>query len=149
MRIFRLIVLLIVLAFHVGCLSPVALSTMGSVGGDTPVMFHNSGWGRGESFLIAKYEDVIAATSNAGQALSLELKEKKIEKDKTIFRFYDASKERIDLIIERRSDTMTSLEFDVGWFGSVAFGHLMTRQIIDELKDSGGFLEDWESLKGN
>lgn len=149
MRIVRLIGLLIILTFSSGCLSPIALSTMGTVGSDTPVMFHSTGWGKGESFWIAKYDDVIAATTRAGEALSLELKEKKIEKNKTFIRFYDATRERIDLFIERRSDRMTSLEFDVGWFGSVALGHLLVRQIIDELIDSGDFLEDWEPLKGN
>ena len=149
MRVVRLILLFIVLTFNVGCLSPIAISTMGTVGSDSPVVFHNSGRGKGEIFLIAKYDDVITATSGAGEALSLELKEKKIEKDQTFFCFYDSTKERIDLFIERRSDTMTSLKFDVGWFGSLAFGRLMVRQIIDELSDSGDFLEDWEPLKGN
>ncbi|MEJ2731658.1 MAG: hypothetical protein P8185_24640 [Deltaproteobacteria bacterium] len=149
MRIYRLILLFIVLTSNVGCLSPIAISTMGTVGSDAPVAFHHSGRGKGESFWIAKYDDVITATSRAGEALSLELKEKKIQKDQTFFRFYDSTKERIDLFIDRRSDTMTSLQFDVGWFGSIAFGHLMVRQIIDELIDSGGFLEDWEPLKGN
>ena len=143
MRIVRLILLFIVLAFNVGCLSPIAISTMGTVGSDSPVIFHNSGRGKGESYWIAKYDDVIAATSRAGEVLSLELKEKKTENDQTFFRFYDATKERIDLFIERRSDTMTSVKFDVGWFGPVTYGHLVIRQIIDELSDSGKFLEDW------
>ena len=149
MKTIRLIVLFIVSTFIAGCLSPIAIGTMGTVGSDAPVAFHSSGWGKAESFWIAKYDDVITATSRAGEALSLELKEKKIEKDHAFFRFYDATKQRIDLYIERRSDTMTSLKFDVGWFGSVAFGHLMVRQIIDELIDSGEFLEDWEPLKGS
>lgn len=50
---------------------------------------------------------------------------------------------RIDLSIERRSDTVTSMKFDVGWFGSVAFGRIMAQQIIAELKESDSFLEDW------
>jgi len=149
MRIVRLIVLFIVLTFNIGCLSPLAISTMGTAGSNAPVAFNNSGGGKGESFWIAKYDDVIAATSRAGEALSLELKEKKIENDKTFFRFYDAKKERIDLFIERRSDTMTSIKFDVGWFGSVAFGRLMARQIIFELDESGDFLEDWTPMKRN
>jgi hypothetical protein len=148
MRIFRLIVLFIALTFNVGCLSLIAISTMGTVGSGAPVVFHNSGTGKGESFWIAKYDDVIAATSRAAEALSLELKEKKIEKDQTFFRFCDAKKDSIDLFIERRSDTMTSLKFDVGWFGSATFGRLMVRQIIDELIDSGDFLEDWQPLEG-
>lgn len=149
MRIVRLIVLFIVLTFNVGCLSPIALSTMGTVGSSAPVVFHDSGRGKGESFWIAKYADVITATSRAGEVLSLELKEKKIENNQTFFRFYDAKKDGIDLFIERRSDTMTSLKFNVGWFGSVAFGRLMVRQIIDELSDSGDFLEDWTPMEGN
>jgi hypothetical protein len=82
----------------------------------------------------------------AGEALSLELQEKTIEDDQTFFRFYDGKKERIGLTIERRTDTMTSISFNVGWFGSVAFGRLFARQIIFELQESGSFLEDWTPL---
>ena len=116
---------------------------MGTAGSNAPVAFNNSGGGKGESFWIAQYDDVIDAVLQASEVLSLELKEKTIEKDQAFFRFYDAKKERTDLFIERRSDTMTSIKFDVGWFGSVAFGRLMARQIIDELNESGSFLEDW------
>ena len=143
MRIVRLIALCIVLICNVGCLSPLAISTMGTAASDTPVAFQNSGGGKGESFWIAQYDDVIDAALRAGEALSLEVKEKKIEKDQAFFRFYDGKKERIDLFIERRTATMTSIRFNVGWFGSVAFGRLMARQIIDELNESGSFLEDW------
>ena len=143
MRIVRLIALCIVLICNVGCLSPLAISTMGTAASDAPVAFHNSGGGKGESFWIAQYDDVIDAALRAGEALSLEVKEKKIEKDQAFFRFYDGKKERIDLFIERRTATMTSIRFNVGWFGSVAFGRLIARQIIDELNDSASFLEDW------
>ena len=143
MRIGTLITFLFVFVCNVGCLSPIALSTMGSVGSDAPVVFNRLRGGQGESFCIAKYGDVIDATLRAGEALCLEVKEKKVEKDQTFFRFYDAKKEKIDLFIERRSETMTSIKFDVGWFGPIAFGHLMTRQIISELKQSESFLEDW------
>lgn len=143
MRIVRLIALCIVLICNVGCLSPLAISTMGTASSDAPVAFHHSGGGKGESFWIAQYDDVIDAVLQAGEVLSLEVKEKKIEKDQAFFRFYDGKKERIDLFIERRTATMTSIRFNVGWFGSVAFGRLMARQIIDELNESGSFLEDW------
>jgi hypothetical protein len=42
----------------------------------------------------------------------------------------------------RRSDTMTSVKYDVGWFGSVAFGHLMFREITSELHQSKSFPQD-------
>jgi hypothetical protein len=149
MQLGKLIVLFFVLVCNVGCLSPVALTTMGTAGSSAPAAFNNEGGGRGESFWIAKYDNVIAATLRAGEALSLELKEKRIENDQTFFRFYDDKKERIDLFIERRTDTMTSIKFNVGWFGSVAFGRLLARQIIFELNKSGSFPEDWTSETNN
>jgi hypothetical protein len=149
MRIVRLIVLSIVLTCNVGCLSPLAISTMGTTGTSAPVAFNNSGGGKGESFWIAQYDDVIDAVLQAGEVLSLELKEKTIEKDRAFFRFHDDKAERIDLFIERRTDSMTSILFDVGRSGSVAFGRLMARQIIDELDESGSFLEDWTPMTHN
>ncbi len=143
MRLGILTTLSFILVCNVGCLSPIALSTMGTAGSDAPFVFNHLRGGQAESFCIAKYDDVIAATLRAGEALSLKLIEKKIEKDQVSFRFCDAKKERIDLLIERRSDTMTSIKFDVGWFGSVAFGRIMAQQIVSELNQSESFLEDW------
>ena len=143
MKIVGSIAAFIFLICNVGCLSPLAINIAGSAGGAAPVATNNLGGGRGETFWIAQYDDVIAAVLQAGEVLSLELREKKIEQDQASFRFQDAKSERIDLFIERRTDTMTSILFDVGWFGSVAFGRLMFRQIISELDEAGDFLEDW------
>ena len=143
MRLNTLIVLLIVLVFNAGCLSTATMSTMGTVGGNAPVAFNNSGGGKGESFWVAPYDDVIDAVLQAGEVLSLEVKEKTIEKDQAFFRFQDDKAERIDLFVERRTDSLTSIMFDVGRSGSLAFGRLMARQIIDELNESQSFLEDW------
>jgi Protein of unknown function (DUF3568) len=149
MRIGTLIALLFILVCNVGCLSPMALTTMEAAGSDAPTVFNHLRAGQGEGFCIAKYDDVIAATLRAAEVLSLEVKEKKVEKDQAFLRFYDATKEKIDLFIERRSETMTSIKFDVGWFGSIAFGRLMTRQIISELSQSESFLEHWTQKKNN
>ncbi|MGD8523445.1 MAG: DUF3568 family protein [Desulfobacterales bacterium] len=149
MRAGRLIALFIGLICNVGCLSPIALNTIGTAGSYAPVAFNNLGGGQGESFWVAKYDDVVTATLRAGDTLSLEVKDKKIENSQTFLRFCDAKEERIDLFIVRRSDTVTSIKFDAGWFGSVAFGRLMARQIIFELDKAGDFLEDWTSMKHN
>jgi hypothetical protein len=149
MRLGTLIALFICLICNVGCLSPIALHSIGTASSTAPVAFNKLGRGEGESFWIAQYDDVIAATLRAGETLSLEVKEKKLEKDQAFFRFYDAKKERIDLFIERRSDTMTSIKFNVGWFGSVAFGRLIAQQIISELNKSDSFLEDWTHKTNN
>jgi hypothetical protein len=144
-----LIAFFIILTSNIGCLSPFTITTMGTAGSNAPVAFNVSGRGKGESFWIAKYEDVIAATLGAVKALSLELRDKKMETGQTFFRLCDAKEERIDLLIERRSDTMTSIRFDVGWFGSVAFGRLVARQIIFELEKAGDFLEEWAPTQHN
>ena len=143
MTIIKLIASFIFLICIVGCLSPIAINTIGAAGSGTPVASNFLGGGKGESYWIARYDDVTAAALRAGEALSLEVKEKKIEKDRTLIRFSDGQDKKIDLVIDRRTDTMTSILFDVGWFGSVAFGRLLANQIIDELKDSNAFLEDW------
>jgi hypothetical protein len=145
MKIVKSIAVFIFLICNVGCLSPLAINAVGSAGSAAPVAANNLGGGRGETFWIAQYDDVIEAVLQAGEVLSLELKEKKIEQDQASFRFQDAKAERVDLLIERRTDTMTYILFDVGWFGSVAFGRLMFRQIISELDEAGDFLEDWKT----
>jgi hypothetical protein len=139
----RLIALVYLLVCHVGCVSPIALGTMETAGSNAPVVFNHLRGGQEESFCIAKYDAVIAATLRAGEALSLEVQEKKVEKDQAYFRFCDAKKDKIEVFVERRSDTMTSITFDVGWFGSLAFERLMARQVISELSQSESFLEDW------
>jgi hypothetical protein len=146
MKLSTLITLFIVLVCNVGCLSSMALNSMGAAASGAPVSSGNSGGGQGESFWIAGYDDVIAASLRAGEALSLELINKRLEKDQAFFRFNDAKKEKIDLFIERRSDTVTSIKFDVGWFGSVALGRLMAGQIIIELNETESFLEDWTPI---
>lgn len=126
----------------VGCLSPIALSTMETTGNETPVVINHAGHGQGDGFFNAEYNEVTAATLRAAEALSLDVKEKKVEKDQALFRFYDATKDRVDIFIVRRSNTMTSIKYDVGWFGSDAFGHLMFREIVSELHRSKSILQD-------
>jgi len=145
MRIVRSAALLIILICNAGCLSPLAISTVEGVGSTAPVASNRLGGGKGETFWIAQYHDVIAAVLQAGEVLALELQEERLEQDQAFFRFRDTKAERIDLFIERRTESMTYIKFDVGWFGSVAFGRLMFRQIISELDEAGDFLEDWKT----
>lgn len=149
MRVSSLLALLLLSLCNGGCLSPVALGTVETTGSSAPVVVDHFGRGQGLGFCLANYDDVTAATLRAAQALSLEQKEKNVAKDRTLFRFYDATNDRIDIIIVRRSATMTSIKFDVGWFGPVVLGRLMSRQIFAELHRSDAFLQDWKTDKGN
>ena len=80
MRLCALIIFFIALVCNAGCVASIPLNTMGgTAGSNAPVSFNNEGGGRGESFWLAEYKDVITATLRAGEALSLELKEKRLE----------------------------------------------------------------------
>jgi hypothetical protein len=143
MIIIKLLGVFVFLICSTGCLSPLAMNTVGAAGRGAPVAFNNLGGGKGETYWIARYDDVIEAALRAGEVMSLVLKDKKIEEDRTFLSFTDLKDKKIDLIIERRTETMTSIMFDVGWNGSATFGRLMANQIIVELQDSNAFLEDW------
>jgi len=139
----KLLAVFLFLICNTGCLSPLAMNTVGVAGSGAPVAFNHLGGGKGETYWIARYDAVIEAALRAGEVLSLVVNDKKIEEDRTFLRFTDLKNKKIDLIIERRTETMTSIMFDVGWSGSATFGRLMANQIIFELKHSNAFLEDW------
>ncbi len=141
--IFKLLTLFLFLICHSGCLSPLAMNTVGAASSGAPVAFNNSGGGKGETYWIAKYDDVTAAALRAAEVLSLKTKDKNFGVDRTFLRFSDLKDNKIDLVIERRTETMTSIMFDVGWHGSTTFGRLLANQIIFELQDDNAFLEDW------
>jgi hypothetical protein len=146
---FKLILVASFLPCIAGCLPPLAIQSIGTATSGAPVAFNHLGGGKGESYWIARYDDVTRATMETAKALSLKVKEKKIEKSHATLRFSDDTDKTIDVFIERRTDTMTSIVFDVGWFGSVAFGRLFANQIIFELFESGAFLEDWTPAMHN
>jgi hypothetical protein len=91
--------------------------------------------GRVTRFEIAKYEDVIEASRLAAENLSLDLKEEKIEGNRASFRYFDEKDQKIDLRIERRTDTITFIEVDVGIFGPQGLGLLTLNQILNELPE--------------
>ena len=110
--------------------------------GGAPVAFNYVGGRKAESFWVAKYNNVIEATQQSAEALSLEIENQTIDQAQAIFCLSNG-KEKIDIFIEPRSDTVVFIKFDVGWFGSVAFARLVVRQIIDELHETESFLEKW------
>ena len=85
---------------NAGCLSSIGASTLGTAGGNAPVAFSRSGVGKGESYWLAQYDDVVEATVRAGEVLSLTVAEKKIEEDQAFFRFSDDKAKRINLFIQ-------------------------------------------------
>ena len=91
--------------------------------------------GRATRFEIAQYEDVIEASRLAAENLSLDLKEEKIEENRATFRYVDDKDQKIGLLIERRTDTVTYIKVNVGTFGPASLSLLMLNQILHELPE--------------
>ena len=129
-----------------GCAAPLALQGLGSA---TPVAFNATGMGTGDSAWLARYDDVVQATLRAGEVLSLNLEKKEIGEGQTVFRYIDGMGKKMDILIERRTETMTYARFSVGVFGSKSMGQLMVRQIIFEVKAEGKFIRDGHPVEAD
>ena len=123
-----------------GCTAGLAMQGLSS---GAPVAFNATGSGKGDSAWYARYDDVVQATLRAGEKLSFQLKKKNIGKDRTDFNFVDGRGSKLGILIERRTETLTRIRFNVGLFGSESIGRLMARQIIVEVADANDFLRDW------
>jgi len=126
------------------CISPCLLGppvTVGSSAGQAGVSRYETG--RVRSLELARYEDVVAATRRAGEAISLELRKEATETDQTTLYYIAGKDEEVKVLIERRTDTLTYIQIDVGLFGSKGLALVMINQIIHEIATSGDYLQDW------
>ena len=123
-----------------GCAAPLAMQGLSS---GVPVAFNSTGSGEGDSAWFARYDDVVQATLDAGQKLSFKLEKKTIGIDQSALNYIDDKGSKLEILIERRTETVTWARFDVGWFGSTSIGRLMARQIVVEMAEADKFLRDW------
>ena len=123
-----------------GCTTPLIVGGMSTASsGATSV----SGSGtKIESYQIADYKTVISATLQAAKTLALNVKKETIDIDQASFRFSDNNDRTVDVTIEQRTETMTYIQVDSGWFGPLGMGRLLMRQILAELEASGQSLEE-------
>ncbi len=129
-----------------GCTAGLAMQGLSS---GAPVAFNATGRGKGDSAWFARYDDVVQATLRAGEKLSFKLEKKNIGKDQSDFKFVDAKGKKLEMLIERRTESLTWARFNVGLFGSRSIGRLMARQIIVEVADAKEFLRDWHPEEDN
>ena len=115
--------------------------TVGSSAGQAGVSRFEGG--KLKSFEVARYEDVVAAARRAGEAISLELRREATEVDKTSLYYIAGEKEEVKVLIERRTDTLTYIQIDVGLFGSKGLAIVMINQIIEEIASKGKYLQEW------
>ena len=131
-----LAVLCILLASSYGCTTACLVGSAATVGaGAAEAGVTRFEMGRVTRFEIAQYEDVIEASCLAAENLSLDLKEEKIEENRASFRYLDDKDQKIDLLIERRTDTLTYIRVDVGIFGPQGLALLTLNQILNELAE--------------
>jgi hypothetical protein len=95
-----------------------------------------------ESYQIEDFKTVISATLKAAKTLALNVKEETIDIDRASFRFSDNHDRTVDVTIEQRTETMTYIQVDSGWFGPLGMGRLLMRQILAELEASRDSLEE-------
>ena len=127
--------LCILLASTYGCTACIVGSAGPAGASATEAGVTRSEMGRVTSFEIAQYEDVIEASRLAAENLALDLKEEKIEDNRASFRYLDDKDQKIDLLIERRTDTLTYIRVDVGIFGPQGLALLTLNQILNELAE--------------
>jgi hypothetical protein len=122
-----------------GCTTSLLLSSMNAAQSGAT---HISGFGgKIESYQAVTFEDTIKATRLAAKTLSLDVKQEAIEAERASFQYIDKSDHRADVVIEQRTATMTYLMVNTGWFGAHGMGHLLIRQILQEISDAGDLLE--------
>jgi hypothetical protein len=129
-----------------GCTAGLAMQGLSS---GSPVAFNATGRGKGDSAWFARYDDVVQATLRAGEKLSFKLEKKNIGKDQSDFKFVDAKGKKLEMLIERRTESLTWARFNVGLLGSTSIGRLMARQIIVEVAGAKDFLRDWHPEEDN
>jgi hypothetical protein len=105
---------------------------------------HASGPGsRVISYQVVHYEDAVKSAMRAAEALSLENKKKEIKESRAELRYADDKDQAVDIIIERRSATITTIQVNAGMFGPGGLTRLVLLQIIEELDQAEAYLEDW------
>jgi len=95
------------------------------------------------SYQIVRYEDAVEAAQRAAGTLTLENQKKDIKEGHAHLRYTDERQEVIDILIERRTTTITFIQVDVGFFGTAGMSRLILLQILDEIEEAGDFLERW------
>ena len=130
----------IFLCFSSGCTTGTLISGMSSASSGVS---HTSGPGsKVVSYKIVPYEDAVKGTIRAAEALSLENKKKEIKESRAKLRYADEKDQVVDIIIERRTATITTIQADAGFFGPKGFSRLMLLQILKELNKTGVYPED-------
>ena len=130
----------ILLCFGSGCTTATLISGASSAPSGVS---HASGPGsRVISYQVVRFEDAVECSIRAAEALSLDNKKKDIKEIRAELRYVDEQDQAVDIIIERRSATITTIQVDAGFSGPQGLTRLIMLQIIEELDKAGARLDD-------
>lgn len=124
-----------------GCVAAVPVAT--GIAGAVPAVRQQFEHGEEDSYWIARFDDVVNASLQAQEKLSMKIKEKTIKEKHAKLTLADDRDEEISLLIERLTDTVTRVHFVTGSQAFEGFAHLFSRQIVQELKDKNAFVVQW------
>ena len=94
------------------------------------------------SYQAVHFEDAVECSIRAAEALSLENEKKDIKEIRAELRYVDEKDQAVDIIIERRSAAITTIQVDAGFTGPQGLTRLVLLQIIEELDKAGAGLDD-------
>ena len=131
---------IIILCFIGGCTTATLIS--GASSAPSGVSQASGPGSRVISYQVVHYEDAVKCAIRAAEALSLDNKKKDIKDIRTELRYTDEKDQAVDIIIERRSATITTIQVDAGFSGPQGLTRLVLLQIIEELDKAGATLDD-------
>ena len=132
---------IILLCFTSGCTTGTLITGASSAPSGVS---HTSGPGSEViSYQVVRFEDAVKASIRAAETLSLENLREDIKEDRAELRYVDERNQDVDITIERRSATITTIQVNAGSFGPRGLTRLVLLQIIEELDQAGAHLEDW------
>ena len=116
-----------------GCtgLEPAAISA-GATAAQSGATFFTQG--RFSSIELTEFKDAEIAVRAAAGEMSLRLAEDEPGPDRTRLVYFDEQHQSIVVVIERRTETVTSIEADVGTFGENGLASLLMRQTAAQLQ---------------
>jgi hypothetical protein len=133
---------IILLCFASGCTTGTLITGASSAPSGVS---HASGPGsKVISYQVVRFEDAVKGTLRAAEALSLEKTRKDIKDNRAELQYADEKNQTVDIVIERRSATITTIQVNAGSFGPRGLTRLVLLQIIEELDQAGAQLEDWK-----
>lgn len=121
-----------------------AATAITTAAGASPAVVQQIGSGESDVYWIAAFGDVDKAVRRAGNRLTLSIEaEEANDAGDRRYAFADARGGEIEVIVERRTETVTRARFDIDWQDIDGFVELFVQQIAQELEEADAFLVDW------